>query len=860
MKWLTRDVVLALLGLSAAAGVVAAGVSLSGALTAARVLVSVGTVGTRALTDIQYAAQERKRTVLQALAAESSAVQRTRGAESSGTEASIVTHFQELVDLDPSGVNLAKVAALREQWRFYMDLQENAISLAEAGKLAEARDLEAGPSSAAFEGIADSLQVIQQNLVDISGHQQETISAGLKEAVAELGALASTTIMFVATLIWSRRKHRKLLGIQSRAEQLERERGRILEMAGRNEPLLAILQVLVSVIQKQLPGSVACVTVIQEGRLRDVVAPGLPAAFLESAYLRGGIVRPADLATRRNEALAHGLADCWSQEVLSSVGNQIGCVDVYLNKHTPMGEAQSVLLEGVAQLAGIVIQHREMYEQLAFQATRDPLTELPNRRLFQDRLEQAIIRAHRDREKVAVLLVDLDRFKQVNDLLGHRVGDALLREVAQRIGGCLRKSDTLSRMGGDEFTVLLNSVESVDGAEKVLQRIADALQAPLTILDQKITVSASIGLSVYPDHGEDPATLLRNADLAMYHAKGRGKNGWQTYVPELGAVLLQRMSIEKALESAVENGELELHYQAQTNLKRHLTGFEALLRWNNAQLGEVPPVTFIPVAEESGLIVPIGAWILEQACRQAASWLKAGFPIGRIAVNISARQLGQTGFMEGVRSALERSGLSPDCLELELTETALMYDLENCMDRLQGLRELGVSVAIDDFGTGYSSLFYLQRLPVSRVKIDQSFVHGITARSQETLPLIRAIVDLAHGLGLTVIAEGVETEHQLEALAGVGCDLVQGYLIHRPQASSRVATAFHQFSPDLARLGFALRDNAAVPLIADAGPGIHLSSYELVKVGGGPDVTGQLLPAKRQSSNRGKPASPRKAN
>ena len=368
-------------------------------------------------------------------------------------------------------------------------------------------------------------------------------------------------------------------------------------------------------------------------------------------------------------------------------------------------------------------------------------------------------------------------------------------------------------MGGDEFTVLLYPVDGADGAEQVLRRIAEALRAPLTILDHQISVSASIGLSIYPDHGEDPATLLRNADLAMYHAKANGKNGWQTYVPELGETLLRRMSVEKALEGAVENGEFELHYQAQTDLERHLTGAEALLRWNSPELGQVLPATFVPVAEESGLIVPIGAWVLEQACRQTAAWLKAGFPIGRIAVNISARQLGQAGFMEGVHSALERSGLSPNCLELELTETALMYDLENCMHRLQGLRELGVSVAIDDFGTGYSSLSYLQKLPVSRVKIDQSFVQGITSRAQETLPLIRAIVDLAHGLGLTVIAEGVETENQLEALTVAGCDLVQGYLIHRPQPASEVEAAFRQLSPDWRRLGAALQGSAEVSAI-----------------------------------------------
>ena len=818
MKWIPKDVMLALLGLTATAGVAAAGVSLYRALAAVRVLVSVGTIGTRALSSIQSDAQEKRRTVLQVLAAEDSTERRALSEGARRTDAHIDARFQELLDLDPSGTNRAQVATLSNDWRSYTDARKSVISLALEGKSAEARALEVGPSSAAFERVTGGLQAIQQGLADFSARQQETVRAGLREAVAELAALAATTILFVATLIWSRRKQRKLLSLQSRAEQLERERGRILEMAGRNEPLLAILQVLVSVTQKLLPGSVACVSVIQEDRLRYVVAPGLPEPFLRDAYPCGAIVRRVDPVTRRNEALAHGLADYWSQAVLSSTGSQIGCVDVYLDKHTLLGDAQTVLLEGVAKLAGIVIQHREMYEQLAFQATRDPLTDLPNRRLFEDRLEQAILRAHRYKEKVAVLLIDLDRFKQVNDLLGHRVGDALLREVAHRASGCLRKSDTLSRIGGDEFTVLLNPVESVDGAEKALRRIVQAFQAPLTILDHKITVSASIGLSVYPDHSEDPATLLRNADLAMYQAKRRGKNGWQTYVPELGAALLQRMSIEKALESAIESGELELHYQAQTNLDRRLTGVEALLRWNNPELGQIPPLTFIPVAEESGLIVPIGAWVLEHACCQAACWLKAGFSIGRIAVNISARQLGQSGFVEEVRSVLERSGLSPDRFELELTETALMYSLGDCMHRLQGLRELGVSVAIDDFGTGYSSLSYLQKLPVSRVKIDQSIVQGITNRSQDTVPLIRAIVDLAHGLGLTVIAEGVETERQLEVLAAARCDQVQGYLIHMPQPASQFETAFRQLLPDLGKLGRALRDSAPVPVYADVAP------------------------------------------
>ena len=825
MKWLFRDLTLALFGLTAAAGVTAAGVSLYRALAAVRMLVSVGTVGTSALSGIQSEAQERRRTVLEVLAAENSAGRLNHSEQARAPETSIARRSQELLDLGLTGANRATVVALRDDWRSYMDLREGVLSLALEGKLAEARALQAGPASAAFERVAASLQALQESLADFSLQQQETVRAGLRKAVTELGALAATAIMFVAALIWSRRKQRKLVILQGRAEQLEQERVRILEMAGRNEPLLEILNALVSVIQKQLPDSVACISIIQDGRLREVVAPDLPARFLEVTYSPGAIVQPVDPGPRREQALACGLVSYWSQELFSSPGVQIGGVDVYLDKNSSLGEAPPTLLEGFAKLTGIVIQHHEMFEQLKFLAMCDSLTDLPNRRVFQDRLQQAILRAQRGHEKIAVLLIDLDRFKQVNDLLGHRVGDALLREVAQRAGGCLRKSDTLARIGGDEFTVLLNPVESVEGAERALRRIVQALRAPLTILDHKITVSASIGLSVYPEHGEDPTTLVRNADLAMYDAKRRGKNGWQTYVPELGVALLQKMSIEKALERAIENGELQLLYQAQTDLKRRLTGAEALIRWHNPELGQVAPLTFIPLAEESGLIVSVGAWVLEQACCQAASWIKGGLPIGRMAVNISARQLGQAGFMDGVRSALERSGLRPDCLELELTETALMHNLGDCMSRLQGLRDLGVSVAIDDFGTGYSSLSYLQKLPVSRVKIDQSFVHGITDHSQGTLPLIRAIVDLAHGLGLTVLAEGVETERQLEALATAGCDLVQGYLIHRPEPAIQMDTAFRRLLPDLDRLGFALRHNAEAAANTGDNPPVAMTSF-----------------------------------
>jgi diguanylate cyclase (GGDEF)-like protein len=787
-----RDFLLALLGLAAVGGVASAGVSLYRALAAVRALVSIGTVGTSALIGIQQEADASRRLVLQLVAADSAAARTAKTDEVRETALRINEHMANLEKLDE--LRGPALEGWRTNWNSVVQLQDRAILLASAGRVAEAGALEADASSGAFERAMASLETIQQSLKELSNQQQRTVRAGLREAFAELSALAVAALLFAMALIWSRRKQAKLLTQQTRTEQLERERARILEMTGRNEPLLAILEALVAVTENQLGDAVACFSVIQDGRFREVVAPRLPKSFLNSWYTRGTTVTDPKSPAQRAEAAACGWKDCWSQAILSAAGNQIGCVEVFLKHRTSRGEPHEALLEGVANLAGIVIQHRDMYEQLAFQATRDPLTDLPNRRLFQDRLEQAVLRARRYRERVAVLLIDLDRFKQVNDLLGHRVGDALLREVAKRVEVCLRKSDTLCRMGGDEFTVLLNPIDSVESAEHVLRRIAEALNAPLTVLDHTISVSASIGLSVCPDHGDDPATLLRNADLAMYHAKERGKNGWQTYVPELGEVLLKRMSIEKSLETALANNEFELHYQAQTDFDAHLTGAEALLRWANPQLGKVPPGTFIPIAEESGLIVPIGAWVLEHACRQAAAWIKDGFPVSRIAVNISARQLAQADFMERVRTALDCAGVGPERLELELTETALMSDFDTCMHRLRSLRDLGVSVAIDDFGTGYSSLFYLQRLPVNKVKINQSFVHGISSHSHESLALIRAIVNLAHGLKLTVIAEGVETATQRDALAAAGCDQMQGFLIHRPQPAAEMGASFRMLT------------------------------------------------------------------
>jgi diguanylate cyclase (GGDEF)-like protein len=809
MQWLWKHGILLVLGGAVVGGVAAAGAGVYRALRAIDVLAEIGAKGAAAQHEIQSSLMDSRRAMWAAFSAPDLGARVSEIVEARSADARIERSSTVLLGLlaDPGK---EEVRAFLAEWRGYVDAREAAILLVLAGQVQEGQALGARRAAPAHLRSDLALRAIQSRLDRSAAEQQKTVRTVLFQALAEMAILAVATILFVASLMWSYRRQREMAFIRQRneelalAQQLEEGRSRILEMTGRNEPLPAILQALASLAQRQIPGAAACVVAMPDGHLREVIAPSLPRSLINhirahpDQHLAGGV---------SEEAGHHGLKARWTEEVTSNTGQPMGCLDVYFDHAASLSERQRSLLEGAARLAAVAIQHRQLYEQLAFQAQRDPLTELPNRRVFQDRLEQAILRSHREKQKAAVLLIDLDRFKQVNDLLGHRVGDALLRAVAQRIAACLRKSDTVARIGGDEFTVLLNNVEGVEAAEAGLLRILQALQKPVAVLDHEIAVSASIGMSVYPDHGQDSATLVRNADLAMYHAKGRGKNGWQTYMPELGAVMLRRMSIEKSLESAIENHELEIYYQAQTDFQRRLTGLEALIRWSNPVLGAVPPEIFIPVAEESGLVVPIGAWVMSQACRQAAAWLQAGYAVGRVAVNISARQLAQNDFIEIVRRTLESSGLGAEHLELELTETALMHNIDDCLRRLSALRELGVTVAIDDFGTGYSSLGYLQKLPVNRVKVDQSFVSGITSRSQETLPLIRAIVDLAHGLGLEVIAEGVETESQLEVLRSAGCDAVQGFLLHKPCRAEEL-TGVLRAAPDLMRLQTALQESA----------------------------------------------------
>lgn len=429
-----------------------------------------------------------------------------------------------------------------------------------------------------------------------------------------------------------------------------------------------------------------------------------------------------------------------------------------------------------AALFSDISELKENEERIKHLAYFDPLTGLPNRRLFADRLQMGIAHAHRSGQQLAVLFVDLDRFKRVNDSLGHAVGDSLLREVSRRIESCVREDDTVARMGGDEFTVMLSFVRDFEEAVQVARRIIEQLEQPVVVEGNELVVTSSIGISYYPDDGLEPEVLVRNADTAMYRAKTQGRNGYQLYAPSMNVRSREHLSLEVALRRALERGELRLFYQPlHASANREFVEAEALLRWEHPERGLIPPADFVPLAEETGLIEPIGEWVLSTACRQLRTWLDQGFSGLKLAVNISARQFRQPEFLGVLKRNLDRFRVPPGALNLELTESLLMEDGIEVIRMLNRIRDLGVGISVDDFGTGYSSLNYLKRFPIRTLKIDRSFVRDISSSSEDEA-IVSAVINLAHSLKLTVVAEGVEREEQLTLLKRHGCDLIQGFL------------------------------------------------------------------------------------
>ena len=441
---------------------------------------------------------------------------------------------------------------------------------------------------------------------------------------------------------------------------------------------------------------------------------------------------------------------------------------------------------GLGMIACLLEDEREASElatvEMEHLAYHDALTGLPNRPLFMDRLIMSVAQASRSNQKLAVFFLDLDRFKDINDSLGHSTGDGLLKAVAERIHRCIREGDTVARLGGDEFTLLIPRIDHVEDAAKIAQKIIETLKIPFSILDHELFVTTSVGISVYPDDGTDPETLVRNADTAMYRAKDQGRDNYQLYTPAMNARALERLALENMLRKALSHRELVLYYQPVADMKtKNVVGVEALIRWRHPERGLISPAHFIPVAETSGLIIPIGEWVLRTACKQIKLWHKRIDPELTVAVNLSARQFQQPNFTEQIAEVLEETGLAPRYLELEITESSAMQNAENTIYTLRELKALGVRIAMDDFGTGYSSLSYLKRFPIDTLKLDQSFVRDITTDPSDAA-IATAVIAMAHSLDLRVIGEGVETEEQFAFLLKQKCDYIQGYLFSPPQA------------------------------------------------------------------------------
>jgi diguanylate cyclase (GGDEF)-like protein/PAS domain S-box-containing protein len=441
---------------------------------------------------------------------------------------------------------------------------------------------------------------------------------------------------------------------------------------------------------------------------------------------------------------------------------------------------------------------RTMALEKAHSAEHDFLTGLPNRLLLSDRLSQAVALAPRHQNRIAVLFLDLDNFKHINDSLGHPTGDKLLQSIAKRLVECVRGSDTVSRQGGDEFVMLLSDAEHWEDAAVVARRMLRAVAEPHSIDWHDLHITASIGVSVYPDDGIDAETLIKNADTAMYQAKENGRQSYQFFKPEMNVRAVERQSLEEGLRRALERHEFALHYQPIIDLRTGaIIGAEALIRWTHPTRGSISPMQFIPVAEDCGLIVPIGAWVLREACAQARAWLEAGLPITTLAVNVSAMEFREENFLKGLVAILSETGLNPGVLVVELTESLLMKHAESAASILQALRERGVRVAIDDFGTGYSSLGYLRKFPLDALKIDQSFVRQISTAGEDTA-IVTAVIGMARSLNLRVIAEGVETREELEFLHANQCDEVQGYYFSRPVVPEQFAELLKSGIPDFA--------------------------------------------------------------
>ena len=597
---------------------------------------------------------------------------------------------------------------------------------------------------------------------------------------------------------------------RERAERVQAEQARVLELIATNTPLEVVLEQLCRLIETQLPDAAASVLLMSEDgkRLRHGAAPSLPADYVKAvdevpvgpnagscgtAAYRREPVAVSDIeidplwADFRALALPHGLRSCWSWPIQPRYGSAVlGTFALYKRVSGEPVDAEREMIAVATHVAGIAIERHQAEQHIQHLAHHDVLTGLSNRLGLERRLEEALQRGTERGRGVSLAYIDLDNFKFINDSFGHAAGDLVLREVAQRLQEGVRGADTVARLGGDEFLVIFTDQPADHtGLANRLQRLREELARPIAIGDRSFRPTCSIGVANHPLDAQDVPSLLSCADTALYRAKESGRDNAQFYSAKLDSRLQGQFALREDLRLAIEGDQLRLLYQPLVDLATgRVFGVEALLRWHHPERGIVPPLDFIPLAESTGLIVPIGDWVLRTACRQNKAWQLAGLPPLCVAVNVSARQMREADWSQRVAAALADTGLAPDRLEIELTESMIMENVESATAHMHELHAMGVGISIDDFGTGYSSLGSLKSFPITRLKIDKSFVWALD--HQGDAAIVEAIVGLAHKLGLQVLAEGVETTVQQEFLRKVGCDAMQGYLFSKPVAAEAI--------------------------------------------------------------------------
>ncbi|MEI7772161.1 MAG: EAL domain-containing protein [Chloroflexales bacterium] len=582
---------------------------------------------------------------------------------------------------------------------------------------------------------------------------------------------------------------------RKQAEILGNERRQVLELVARSQKIDVVVRQILRMVQHHYPELIYAALALPDIRVQHTSRWDLPADVLERlgewTRARAGERLGHRQVERclRGDARWTGMADiivdldvaeCWLAPIRANTGRLRGTLAIFHRTPTQLDTDDTHLMELIEQLLMIALEQQEHARRLAYQAHHDGLTGLPNRLLFEEHLRQAIENSRRFGRMVAVLFIDLDRFKQINDTLGHTIGDALLIQLARRFESYVRAADTLARRGGDEFMLVLTDVTSSQQVVRVAHRLHELLQPPFQIAGHELFVSASIGASIYPADGEDADSLQRRADAAMYRAKSTLRNSFQFFDSAANQTALEHLRLENYLRRALERSELDVYYQPKVDRAGRIVGVEALLRWKHPDLGMIPPAHFVPLAEELGLIIPIGAWCMARAFSQVRHWQLPGRPI-RVSVNVSTVQFSQPGFIEGLRAILIDSGLDPNLVILELTESMLIGDHVSVTQQLNNMRAIGVTLAIDDFGKGYSSLDYLRRLPISILKIDRAFVSDLgTEREDSGRAIVNSIVNLAHHLGMQVVAEGVEMRSQRDFLHSIGCDMIQGFYYSEP--------------------------------------------------------------------------------